>query len=190
VALSEARPMELAVGSIVRRVLFIIREEFATKLAAEEALKTGGSGSGSGVPYSMQQSLTGALSSKGGEVDYTLPLKGMMSSIMGSVNELVEELASVHEEISDQAENHIPDGAKILTFGKSRSVELFIRTAAKKKRTFQVIVCESAPYYGGHDMAECLSDTGVDVTVIQDAAVFALMPLVDKVRKLGRLFNS
>ena len=180
--MTEARPMELAVGSIVRRVLFIIREEFATKLAEEAG--SGGVSSGSDAAYSMQQSLTGALSAKGGvKADYTLPLKGVMSSIMGSVNELLEELESVHDAISDQAEDHIPDGAKILTFGKSRSVELFIRAAAKKKRTFQVIVCESAPYYGGHDMAKCLCDAGIDVTVIQDAAVFAVMPLVDKVMR-------
>lgn len=188
--LSEARPMELALGCIVRRVLFIVRDEYGTKLD-EEAQKAGRSGAGSEAYYSAQQSLTSALSSKGGAVDFTkLPLKDVMSSIKGSVNELIEELDTVREAISEQAEEHIPDGAKILTFGKSRSVEKFILAAAEKKRTFQVIVCESAPYYGGHEMAKSLSDKGIDVTVIQDAAVFALMPLVDKVRALGQYFDS
>ena len=87
----------------------------------------------------------------------------------------------MHDSIADQAEDHIADGAKILTFGKSRSVEIFFKAAAKKRRSFQVIICESAPYFGGQEMAKCLCEAGIDTTVICDAAVFAVMPLVDKV---------
>ena len=42
-------------------------------------------------------------------------------------------------------------------------------------------MCESAPYYGGQEMAKCLCEAGIDTTVISDAAVFAVMPLVSKV---------
>ena len=174
-ALMDARPMELAIGNIVRRVLYIIRKEYAKRLA-EESEEAGG-----GVAYAMQPSLEGALANKAAAPDYSIPVKNIMSNIMGQVNDLLDELDFVHEAISDQAEDHIPDGAKILTFGKSRSVERFFRAAAKKQRSFQVLVCESAPYYGGHDMAQCLTEAGIDTTVIQDAALFAVMPLVDKV---------
>ena len=45
----------------------------------------------------------------------------------------------------------------------------------------QVIVCESAPLFLGHATAAALSDSGIMVTVISDAAVFAMMARVDKV---------
>lgn len=172
VVLMDARPMELAIGNIVRRVLFFIREEFASRVAEEYP-------SGA-VFHTMQPSLDGILADRSGPPDYTLPVKNLMSNIMGSVNELLDELDSVHEAISDQAEDHISDGSKILIFGKSRSVEMFLRKAAKH-RNFQVIVCESAPYFGGQDMAKCLVKAGINTTIIRDSSVFAVMPLVDKV---------
>ena len=102
------------------------------------------------------------------------------------VNELKDELETSHDTIMDQAANHISDQSLILTFGSSRSVEKFFIAAAKGQtkgqgRKFQVIVAESAPYYGGQEMAARLAEKGVDVTVIADAAAFALMPRVDKV---------
>jgi len=175
--------MELAIGSIVRRVLFIIREEFkAERDKADREAVEGGASSGRSSPSnaSMQPSLSGVLASSHGS-DYTAPVKNLLSNVMSQVNEELELLASVQESISDQAEDHIPDGAKILTFGKSRSVETFFRAAHKKNRSFQVMVVESAPYYGGTEMAKCLCAAGMDTTLITDAAVFAVMPLVDKV---------
>ena len=49
-----------------------------------------------------------------------------------------------------------------------------------------MIVAESAPFYGGQEMAARLAEKGIDVTVIADAAAFALMPRVDKVSNLDR----
>lgn len=68
----------------------------------------------------------------------------------------------------------------ILTFGQSTSVEEFLKTAAKK-RQFKVMVVESAPTLNGQHMAHSLSQHGIDVTVIPDSAVFAMMARVNKV---------
>jgi hypothetical protein len=137
-ALIEARPMELSIGNIVRRVLFIIREEFGSKLA-EESKESADGGYEANAAYTMQPSLEGSLANASSALpDYTVPVKNLMSNIMGQVNELLEELESAQDAISEQAEDHIPDGAKILTFGKSRSAEMFFRAAAKKQRQFQV----------------------------------------------------
>lgn len=68
----------------------------------------------------------------------------------------------------------------ILTFGQSTSVEEFLATAAKK-RQFKVIVVESAPSLNGQRMAHSLAQHGIDVTVIPDSAVFAMMARVNKV---------
>lgn len=74
----------------------------------------------------------------------------------------------------------------ILTFGKSRTVENFLTAAlqtSKRKggRQFEVILAEAAPDYRGHHQAHALSAAGVPTTVINDAAVFAVMPRVTKV---------
>lgn len=178
VQLMDAQPMELAIGNLVRRVLFIIREEHS-------ALTSGGGGSRSDKlgAATMQPSLERMLSSDATSgVDYSESVKGVISNIMGQVGELMLELETVRESIMEQAVNHISDQSVILTFGSSRSIQQFLLAAAKnQKRRFQLFVAESAPYYGGQDMARALAERGVDVTVISDAAAFALMPRVDKV---------
>ena len=68
----------------------------------------------------------------------------------------------------------------ILTFGRSLSVEAFLKTAAKK-RSFKVIVVESAPSLNGQRTAHALAESGIHVTIIPDSAVFTLMARVNKV---------
>ena len=93
----------------------------------------------------------------------------------------MNELEDLHKSINEQAVNHIHSGEIILTSGRSKTVELFLKAAAAKKRDFQVMVAEGAPYNGGHDMAKSLSSAGIPTTVIPDAAVFAVMARVNKV---------
>jgi len=69
----------------------------------------------------------------------------------------------------------------ILTYGWSKTVELFLLEAAKKRK-FEVIVAEDAPKCSGQGLARRLATQGnLDVTVIPDAAVFAIMSRVHKV---------
>ena len=173
------QPMELTVGNIVRRVLFIIREEFASSSSAEPTQERS-SASPMRDPVSLQPSLNTILTRGSADVDYTTPVKSLMSNIMAQLGELVDELMNSDGFIMDQAVNHISDNSIILTFGDSSTVEKFL-TSKKMKRHFQVFVAESAPSCGGHRLARALAEAGVDTTVIADAAVFALMPRVDKV---------
>ncbi|CAJ0647724.1 1598_t:CDS:2 [Entrophospora sp. SA101] len=77
--------------------------------------------------------------------------------------------------------NLLGDGIPIImTIGKSRTVEVFLKTAAKKRK-FSVIVAETSPTYLGHEMALSLSQAGIDTTVIADSAIFAVMSRVNKV---------
>jgi len=68
-----------------------------------------------------------------------------------------------------------------LAYGKSKTIESFLKAAALKKRSFQVVVCEGAPQMGGVEMARSLADAGVDTIVINDSATFAIMARVNKV---------
>ena len=90
-----------------------------------------------------------------------------------------------------------------MTAGFSKTVEAFLKGAAKKRK-FEVIVAESAPsyqvrvvqrifdkddpflsYYQGQELACSLAKSGIDTTLITDSAVFAIMSRVNKVQYLG-----
>jgi len=48
-------------------------------------------------------------------------------------------------------------------------------------KDFEVIVCETAPLFSGHETAKKLSEFGLPVNLITDSSVFALMSRIDKV---------
>lgn len=112
---------------------------------------------------------------------YYMQRDGLRQSVMEAIEEVRGELEDLHKNINDQATQHIHNGEIILTYAFSSTVEWFLKTAAAKKRKFQVIVCEGAPHFGGHVLAKSLAEAGIDTTVIHDAAIFAIMARVNKV---------
>ena len=180
--LVEARPLELVVGNMVRRVLYIIREEGDALMAAssqqqqhnnmreqseeesseDEAAdqRGGGGGSGSG--------------SDGGA------MKRFKSAVIEVIGELIDELEGVTSLITAQALEHVAPNSVVLVSGGDPTVEAFLREAAKKRR-FHVIVAESAPSFGGHALARTLSDRGIETTAVSDAAACSLMSRVNLV---------
>uniref|UniRef100_A0A7S3LDB3 Translation initiation factor eIF2B subunit beta n=1 Tax=Amphora coffeiformis TaxID=265554 RepID=A0A7S3LDB3_9STRA len=106
----------------------------------------------------------------------------LKQSVMEVLQETLSDLEDTYNSINEQVTSHIHAGEVILTCGKSRTTEAFLKAAAlKKKRHFQVLVCEGAPGYGGHEMARSLAAAGIDTVVIHDAAIFAMMARVHKV---------
>lgn len=106
----------------------------------------------------------------------------LKQSVMEVLQEILSDLEDTYNSINDQVTNHIHVGEVILTCGKSRTTESFLKSAAlKRKINFQVIVCEGAPGYGGHEMAASLAEAGIDTVVIHDSAIFAMMARVHKV---------
>lgn len=75
----------------------------------------------------------------------------------------------------------------ILTFGQSHTVELFLQSARKKKKSgeketsFQVVVAEAAPSFSGHLMAMNLAKAGISTTLTSECSVYAIMSRVNKV---------
>lgn len=114
------------------------------------------------------------------EVDYSRQLFSLKQSIIQAVNELIEELESVGNHIAAQSIDYIHANEVILTVGKSKTVEHFLKAAARK-RTFQVIVVESSPSCTGHEMAANLTAAGIETLLVSDASVFAMMSRVNKV---------
>ncbi|KXJ17540.1 Translation initiation factor eIF-2B subunit beta [Exaiptasia diaphana] len=133
--LSNAQPTESAVGNMVRRVLKIIREEYS------------GSIKGSSDEGDTEESLHKLLMAGGTATsDFSKPSQGLKTTVIDAINELIVELESSADNIATQALEHIHSNEVIMTTGKSRTVEKFLKNAARKRK-FNVIVVEGAPFY-------------------------------------------
>jgi translation initiation factor eIF-2B subunit beta len=64
--------------------------------------------------------------------------------VIEGIKEIKDEIENSHMNIANQALEHIHSNEIILTLGMSKTVESFLKLAAKH-RTFQVIVAETAP---------------------------------------------
>ena len=120
------------------------------------------------------------MANKNSRSDFTQPTQGLRSVIIDSINELISELETCRENIAMQALEYIHSNEVIMTFGKSRTVEMFLKNAARKRK-FSVIVAECAPFYKGQELAKSLAESNIETTVIADSAVFAMMSRVNKV---------
>lgn len=101
--------------------------------------------------------------------------------VIEAVNELIQDIATCHEQIAEQAVEHIHQNEVILTLGSSRTVVEFLCAAKEKQRSFRVFVAEGAPRYQGHVLAKELVARGLQTTVITDSAVFAMISRVNMV---------
>ncbi|XP_051880459.1 translation initiation factor eIF-2B subunit beta [Pristis pectinata] len=161
-----AQPSETTVGNIIRRVMKIIREEYSRLQGHSEEMD--------------QESLHKLLTSDSQSEDLSQSFTPLKSNVIELINELLTELEGTRYHIAAQALEHIHSNEVIMTLGRSPTVEAFLMEAARK-RSFQVIVAECAPYCQGHEMSVALSAVGIETTVITDAAIFAVMSRVNKV---------
>jgi translation initiation factor 2B subunit (eIF-2B alpha/beta/delta family) len=125
-----AKPSELAVGNVVRRVLFVIREEYASKLREQEECADSSSGTNEVSAPSLETVLGGTQS----EADFTVQLPDLKQSIIEGLNELKAELEDVNSIICEHAAETIHANEVVLTFGRSDTVEQFLLAAADQYR--------------------------------------------------------
>ncbi|PNI84309.1 EIF2B2 isoform 4 [Pan troglodytes] len=130
--MTAAQPSETTVGNMVRRVLKIIREEY-------------GRLHGRSDESDQQESLHKLLTSGGLNEDFSFHYAQLQSNIIEAINELLVELEGTTENIAAQALEHIHSNEVIMTIGFSRTVEAFLKEAARKRK-FHVIVAECAPF--------------------------------------------
>lgn len=171
-ALMRLDPTETAVGNIVRRVLKVVRDDYASEYWGRQV---------EGDSDSLHKML---LPKADSVEDYTRPLESLrerlLERLLESLDELERELALSRGNIAAQALEHIHSDELIMTAGRSRTVEAFLKRAAAE-RSFQVMVVESAPSFTGLELARSLAKAGIRTTVIPDSAVLAMMPRVSKV---------
>lgn len=163
-------PTQPAVRTLVLRVLKMAREE-------HEAVLRG--------PQSQVDSLHRRLTAGRGAAptaDLTAELSGLRADLLTSLDELQAELDASTDNIAREALSHIHADDVVLTSGRSSTVLAFLGRAARE-RTFHVVVVEGAPFGGGQQAAAELAALSrrVQVTVIAESALFAMMARVNKV---------
>ncbi|KAJ2158050.1 GCD complex subunit gcd7 [Coemansia sp. RSA 552] len=195
--LLSAHPRELLIVNVMCRLLRLVKEEAESVEFVEEEWLAKGAGReppsasstrGSETPAMGLGQATGALMTRNLteqvadrlEVE-TMTLLGFKKSVINEFNDYISELDEIEEHISKNALEYIHSNEIILTCGRSRTVEKFLLKAAGKRK-FHVIVTECAPTYEGHEQARRLADCpNIDVVVVPDSAVFAIMSRVNKV---------
>jgi len=166
--LVNAQPLEFAIGNIVRRVLYIIRDEYTNINKSKNLTHTS----------SLIMFDSGPDDSK--DVSLIENAKELKSNILSTLSELISEQGNLYINIADQAIEHIHANEVIMTYGTSKTVVEFFKAAARK-RHFEVIIAECAPSFRGHQCAVELSSLGIPATLISDSAIFAMMARVNKV---------
>ena len=143
-----AQPHELVIGNMVRRVLATVREELSSAEKGADSSEGGGGGEGGGhggeLGGELGPSLMKLLDAPDGPDYARQSAKALKGPILEGINEVLEELSSVNAHIAEQAIEHIHSNEVILTHGRDPTVEAFLKSA-HKKRTFDVIVAETAP---------------------------------------------
>ena len=194
-------PIQFSIGNIVKRILFIIRDEidnltsFRDVKIDEEAnikrlkaitslnrlidyrnIRTIEKRKSSTMENNEEDNKT----KKSEDLNQGALSNDLIDNILRNIEELIGELEGVSDAIKDQADEHINDNDIILTANHSDQLEeLFIEASKTKK--FKVYVTESAPSLSGLIQAKILKKNNIDVTVIQDSAVYAIMSKVNKI---------
>lgn len=159
--------VETAATNMVRRVMRIVRDECFNFNNSDDRIHDAIS--------------TLDIEEKENEI-LELGLKDVKSCILEAIQEVSIELELSSKIIAEQSKEHIQNEEIILTLGKSKIIESFLRHARKRgKKRFTVIVVELAPFYSGREMANALNEADIATQVIPDSAVFAVMSRVNKV---------
>jgi translation initiation factor eIF-2B subunit beta len=171
----------------------------------------GSSGLGSPPPgASSSPSVSNKSSNKLGGKPATKEKLDVKAEVIEGIKELLDELDQVDTQIADFALDHINSNETILTHTSSQTVQKFLLTAAKKRK-FTVIHAEAYPndheathatiLHGGYEDSATgggvdpddldddnaasrwkpLTSLGIQVILIPDSAVFALMSRINKV---------
>lgn len=166
-----AMPHESVTANVARRILRVIRDEYSSAQMHQIDDSQGSLSLHKLVTQTSEFENVG---------DYTKHHSHLRQSLLQHLSEIEVELETSGENLSSQAPEHIHSLELILTIGHSRTVENFLKRAAKQRK-FEVVVAECAPACRGHQLAANLAKAKIETTVIPDSAIFAMMSRVNKV---------
>ncbi|KWU42548.1 eukaryotic translation initiation factor 2B beta subunit, partial [Rhodotorula sp. JG-1b] len=183
--LQEAGPKELVVTNMTRRICMLIREEYQTALSnhLDDTDNTGGSGGAgpSSFPNSPSDfAYDDNAANTPEEDDFSRRSFSLKPVFIEAIAELMDEVETTYRSVGEQAIEHIHSGEFIMTIGHSKTVEAFLKNAARKRK-FTVICAETAPSFSGQKAAMAYSSAGIATILIPDSNIFALLPRCSKV---------
>eukprot|EP00351_Strombidinopsis_sp_SopsisLIS2011_P001090 CAMPEP_0116876212 /NCGR_PEP_ID=MMETSP0463-20121206/8210_1 /TAXON_ID=181622 /ORGANISM="Strombidinopsis sp, Strain SopsisLIS2011" /LENGTH=261 /DNA_ID=CAMNT_0004522703 /DNA_START=457 /DNA_END=1242 /DNA_ORIENTATION=+ len=108
-------------------------------------------------------------------------MEQLLENLESEMKLIIDEMETIHEEVTRQAVDHINDNDVILTYSSSNLLLSFFEHAHDNGCSFEVIVAESAPHFNGHKTAKQLAKKGIQTNLVQDSAIFAVMSRVNKV---------
>ena len=184
--LVQSQPFELTIGNVARRVLGLIRDAID---GGKDAIAT----NGVVTPFKQHANDSVVLSNENSE-------STVKEDVLDGVRELLDELDQADKQISEYSNEHVFPEETLLVCGGSRTIQRFLLDAAKRRK-FRVFHVEGYPneHISTHDVVtqgavkgideelsvqnrlKALTAAGITVTVIPDAQMFAMMPLVTKV---------
>ena len=205
------------IANVVRRILWIVRDEYNKYLLSPPGELTPNGEDGPAVLSASQSAFTipspyvrpadmllddaaqianpvpglGALElgpshTSGGPDPEESALKWyqVKTVVLRGISEYVDEFDNTQEALCKQADQHVREGEVILTYGHSATIETFLVRAAERRK-FTVIVAQSSPFTTGQTMTKNLkardSKENIDVKLVADASIFAMMSDVGKV---------
>lgn len=127
-----------------------------------------------------EEDITGKKEERDSSKKRTAGVYQLKPLLIQAIQELIDELDTVDVNIAKDARDHIHSGEVVFTMGYSKTVEIFLKAAAKDRK-FTVIVAECAPNYSGHTLARALTSAGISTLLVPDSSTFTLMPRVSKI---------
>lgn len=174
--LAKADPIERVPTNIIMRVMKGIRDEYVSLIRSNLEK------SSRNINFDGEEMLPKMMIIDDDDVQqYNSDLPDLKENLLDYLNELESELEASIENIANKSIEQVHDGQVILTLGKSKSVEAFLKFANKKIKKMKVIVAESGPQCPGHGLSIRLAEAGIETTLIPDSAIFAVMSSVNKV---------
>lgn len=164
--LINALPQEATLANIVRRTLKIIREEYDELNMPQQAKQMDDS-----QAVSLQKLVTQNSEQTSSKSDYTNLHVDLRENLINHLNEIENELQLSHDNLAQQAPEHVHSSEIILTLGYSKSVEKFLKSVPKERK-FEVVIAECAPSCRGHMLAHSLANAKIDSTVIPGKIIF------------------
>ncbi len=115
-----AAPLELSIGNVMRRVLFIIREEYEEEDSRNHSLPQRSMLSESLSMFAIEDEEEEDAKTYSGSYD-------IRSSVLDAIRHFIDDLSEIHSSISQQALEHIHEHEVVLTFGRSNTVLEFLK---------------------------------------------------------------
>ncbi|KAF7457287.1 putative translation initiation factor eIF-2B subunit beta [Cryptosporidium felis] len=157
-------PLAFSVGSTVRRLLNVIRKEYA-KLHLKQPRQLYNLGNLGGHENSRRVEISSCL---------------LRSVIFEGINELLHEYSQPWD--FDLCLDIFSPNETILVYGYSNIVERILRYISKKKTNLTVIVLDGDPENNSHEFIRKISsESGINAILMSDSSLFNLLPKVNKV---------